>query len=126
MATHLALGDQSFAQQQLDMAVIARAGLDRGRRATGRSGCRRRAPNTRRLLDEAYGAGRARLVVERDAVAELDDTVVRARERQGQKSLRIEHRQRHLGEGFLECRDGHFCGASAMGVAAHSVDDHHE
>ena len=78
------------------------------------------------VLDQAYGAGRARLVIERDAFAELDDAVVRARERQGQKPLRIEYRQRHLGEGFLERRDRHLGGARAMGVPAHAVDDDHE
>ena len=78
------------------------------------------------VLNQADGARRARLVIERDAFAELDHSIVRARERQGQKALRIEHRQRHLGERFLERRDGHFCGARAVGVAAHAVDDHHQ
>ena len=126
MAAHLALGDQSFAQQQLDVAVVARAGFDAAAAQLVDPAVADVRPIRAAVLDQAYGAGRARLVVERDAFAELDDTVVRARERQGQKALRIEHRQRHLGERFLERRDRHLGGARAVGVAAHAVDDHHQ
>ena len=77
-------------------------------------------------MDEADRARRARLVVERDALAELDDAVVRAREREREEALRIEHGQRRLGEAFLEDRDRDLGRFGAVRVPAHSVDGDHE
>jgi uncharacterized protein (TIGR00255 family) len=78
------------------------------------------------VLQQADGAGCAGLLLERHAVAELDDAVVRERERERQEALRVEDRQRQLREGFLERRYGDLRRARAVCMAAHAVDDDHE
>ena len=76
------------------------------------------------VLHEACGAGRARLVVERDAVAELHHAFVGARQRQRQKALRIEYRQRRFRKRLFERGHGNLGGSRAVRMAAHAVHDH--
>ncbi len=108
------------------MAVVARARLDRAAAQLIDAAVADVRPIRAAVLDEAHGAGGARLVIERDAIAELDDAVVSARERQGQEPLRIEYRVRRLRERFLERRDRHLGGSRAVRVPAHAVDDDHQ
>ena len=91
MAAHLALGDQSFAQQQLHVAVVARSRFDAAGTELIDAAVADVRPVRTAVLDEACGARGTRLVIERHAFTELHDTVVSAREGEGQEPLRIEY-----------------------------------
>ena len=65
-------------------------------------------------------------MIERDAVAELHDSIVRTRERQREEALRIEYRQAHLGEALFQRGDRDFSGARPVCVATHAVDHGHQ
>ena len=80
-------------------------------------------PERRAFLDEADRRGGARPRVDRLAVAELRDVVVRPAQRHVQEAERIEHRQRGLAERFEQALERGVRGAAAVGVAAHAVDD---
>ena len=72
------------------------------------------------------GAGRARTLLDRQLSAEPHDFLVRASERQMQKTERIEQRLRCLPEGLEHDLLGHFRSARAVGVPAHAIHDHEQ
>src|SRR5688572_27888059 len=108
------------------MAVISSARLDAAAANLIDAAVADVGPIRAAVLNQAHGTRGSRLVIESDALAELDHSIVRASERQRQKTLRVEHRQRHLGKRLFERCDGNLCGSCAVGVPTHAVDDYHQ
>ncbi|GMU69197.1 MAG: hypothetical protein AMXMBFR37_15290 [Steroidobacteraceae bacterium] len=122
MVQHLLGGDHAFAQQELDVAVVARARGDASRAQLVDAAVADVRPVGRITLHDAHRAGRARAVLERQRGAELHDLVVRAPEGQVQEADRIEQRLRRMPEGLDQHLERDVRGALAVGMTAHAVD----
>src|SRR5690606_17801401 len=105
--THLVLVDQSFAPQQLDVAMVARAFADSAAAQLVNAAVADVSPIRAAVLDEAYGAGCSRLVIHGDALSELDDVRMREGEGDREEALRVEHEVTLVREALLQRRDGH-------------------
>src|SRR5688572_4919608 len=119
----LFFSDLAFAQQQLDVAVVAGPLHDFAVTQMVYTAVADVSPERRTFLDQADGRGSARPRVDRLAVTELCYFVVRTAQRHVQEAERIEHRQRSLAERFEQALERGVRGAAAVGVAAHAVDD---
>jgi hypothetical protein len=119
----LSLGDAAGAQQQLHVAVVARAIDDRAATQLVDATVADVGPVGARSLHEANRAGSAGPRFRGQAQTEADDGLVRAADRQVQESVRVEQRSAGVPE-FLDHRTNRdFRGARPVGVAAHAVDD---
>ena len=123
MTLYLGFRDQSFAQQYLHVAVVARAlehlllsQLIDATVADVR-------PIGRGILDQADRTGRARPRFNTESHAQLDDLFVCPPERQMQKAERIENRMRCLPKRLEQRCESRFSGTRTLGVATHAVDD---
>ena len=119
-------GDLAFAQQQLDMAVIAGTRQHLAVTNVIDAAVADVRPVRCTFLDQAHGDGGARPRVDALAVAEPRHVVVRPAQRQMQEADRIEHRQRRLAEGIEQALERGVGGAAAIGMAAHAIDDHEQ
>ena len=122
MAVNLGLGDQPFAQQHFDVAVIARA-LEHLRLAqlidAAVADVR---PIRGGILHQAHRAGRARARFHAQANPELHDFFVRPAQRQMQEAQRIENGMRSLPERLEQGGERGFGRTRAIRMAAHAVD----
>src|SRR5262249_45961182 len=115
-------GDQAFAQQELDVTVIAAARDHRSMPQMVEPAIADMGPPRRSLLYQADGACSAWALLDRELSTELHDFLVRAPQRQVEKTKRIEERLRRLSERLQDdlLRDlGRF---RSIGVATHTVD----
>jgi hypothetical protein len=126
MGVRLLSADQTLAQQQLDVAVVAAARDQLAAPYVIDAAVADVRPPAGVLLDEAYGAGGARPLLERQLGAELHDFLVGAPERQVQEAERIEQRLRRVPEGLGDHLLRHLRGARAVRVSAHAVDRNQE
>ena len=94
MVLRLVGADQAFLQQQLDVAVIARARQHRAVAQVVDAAVADVRPPGGALLHEAERAGGARPLLERQLCAERDDVRVCAAEAEVQEGERIEQRLR--------------------------------
>ena len=122
MTVNFGFGDQAFAQQHLDVAVIARA-LEHLRLAqlidAAVADVR---PIGGGLLHQTDRTGGARSRLDAQAHAELHDFLVGSSQRQMQETQRIENRMRRLPKCFDQGRERGFGGARAFRMTAHAVD----
>jgi hypothetical protein len=123
MGSHLALRDEPFAQQQLDMAVVTRALQHRAAAQQIDAAVSDVRPIRHVVLNETHGARRTRLVIDRDSLAERDDPGMGMGQRQREEPLRIEHGMALLREAFAQRGHRHVRRLRPGGMAAHAVDD---
>ena len=122
MALRLPLGDPARAQQQLDVRVVTRAFEHPAGAQLVDAAVADVRPVRAAALHEAHGAGGTRPDLRRQAVAERDDRVVCAPDREVQEAVRIEQRAARLPEFAEQCADRDFGRARTVGVTAHAVD----
>ncbi len=115
-------GDQAFAQEQLDMAVVARAHDDTTLAEVIHATVANMRPPRSVLLHEDGGAGRARPLLERQRHADAHDFLMRPAKCHVQEAQRIEQGLRGVPERFEYGFLGDFGRAGAIGVPAHAVD----
>ena len=106
MGQRLVGGDHAFAQQELDVAVVARALEDLAAAQKIDAAVADVRPERAAVLHQAHGAGGARPQLERQVGAELGHFLVRTAERQMQESERIENGLRRVPERFDQRLDG--------------------
>jgi hypothetical protein len=75
------------------------------------------------LLHQAHRAGGARALLERPLYAESHHFLVRAADRQMQEPQAVEERLGRVPEGVDDHLLRDLCGARAIGVASHAIDD---
>ncbi len=120
---NLRLGDQPFAQQDLDVTVVARALKYLRLPYLIHAAVADVSPVGAGFLHQAYRASRTRPCFHREAHAELDHFFVSSAKRQMQKTQRIEDRMWRLPECLNERGERGLGGTSAFGMTTHAVDD---
>src|SRR5580698_5413417 len=126
MHRHLFRRDQSLAQQELDMTVIAGARDEAAVPMVIDAAVAHMRPPRGALLHETYRAGRARALLEGELHADAHDLLMRATEGHVQKSERIKQRLRRVPEALEQHALRELRRSRAVGVAAHAVDHHQE
>src|ERR1700683_3221148 len=100
MIVRLLIADESFAQQQLHVTVIAAAGEELAAAHVIEAAVAHVRPPARTLLDQAHSAGGTRALLQRQLHPELHHLLVRAPERHVQEPQGIEQGLRGMPEGL--------------------------
>jgi hypothetical protein len=114
--------DLAFAQQQLDMTVVASARVNSAVAYPVDAAVADVSPVGSAFLHEADGNRRARARIDALAAAEPRHVVVRLAQRQMEKTERVEQRVLRLMEGIQQALERGVSRATAVGMASHSVD----
>ena len=123
MIRNLILGNQSFLEQQFNMAVIATAFANALVAQQIDPAVADVPPKSRTILNQANHAGRARALLDTQVLTQFDKVLMRAADRHVQESLRIENRLGNFFEILADRLGGDLRRPGAVRVTAHAVDN---